>query len=122
MTTPVIEHNSVGPDTSGRWGDYGAVAADPTDLDVFWAHHEYGESGSWRTWVAQVQLPRLLGDMNCDGAVDNFDITPFVLALNDPTAYGTTYVGCNILHGDVNGDGNVDNFDITPFVALLSGR
>ena len=29
----------------------------------------------------------LLGDMNCDGAVNSFDIDPFVLALTNPAAY-----------------------------------
>jgi len=29
----------------------------------------------------------LPGDANCDGAVDTFDIDPFVLALVNPTAY-----------------------------------
>jgi hypothetical protein len=68
-----------------------------------------------------MQMPRLLGDMNCDGAVDNFDITPFVLALTSPAAYAAAYPDCNIANGDINGDGRVDNFDITPFVALLTG-
>jgi hypothetical protein len=60
-----------------------------------------------------------LGDANCDGLTDNFDITPFVLALTDAYTYWQTY-GC-IPNCDVNIDGAVDNFDITPFVALLAG-
>lgn len=65
--------------------------------------------------------PMLVGDANCDGAVNNFDIDPFVLALTDPALYEATYPDCEILHSDLNGDGLVNNFDIDPFVALLSG-
>ncbi|MGE0481921.1 MAG: S8 family serine peptidase [Phycisphaerae bacterium] len=63
----------------------------------------------------------VVGDMNCDGLLNNFDIDPFVLALTDPAAYAATFPGCNILNGDVNNDGVVNNFDIDPFVALLAG-
>lgn len=66
-------------------------------------------------------LPTLVGDMNCDGLVNNFDIDPFVLALTDPVAYGVQYEGCPILNGDMNEDGQVNNFDIDRFVELLSG-
>jgi hypothetical protein len=61
------------------------------------------------------------GDLNCDGAVNNFDITPFMLALNDPGAYATQYPACDVMNADASGDGRVDNFDITPFVRLLTG-
>ncbi|MGE0482203.1 MAG: hypothetical protein AB7Q17_17230 [Phycisphaerae bacterium] len=62
-----------------------------------------------------------LGDMNCDGALNNFDIDPFVLALIDPAGYAAVFPGCNINNGDANGDGRVDNFDIDAFVAILIG-
>jgi hypothetical protein len=62
-----------------------------------------------------------LGDLNCDGAVNNFDINPFVLALTNPSAYQIAYPDCNVLNADCNGDGVVNNFDINPFVALLTG-
>lgn len=65
------------------------------------------------------------GDLNCDGAVNNFDITPFVNALTatppDYPEYYTAYPNCDRDLADINGDGRVDNFDITPFVALLIG-
>ncbi|MBK8915312.1 MAG: hypothetical protein IPM64_12070 [Phycisphaerales bacterium] len=66
-----------------------------------------------------VTLPVLLGDMNCDGAVNNFDIDPFVLALVDPAAYAEAFPLCNPMAGDVDGDGHFDNFDIDPFVLHL---
>jgi hypothetical protein len=65
------------------------------------------------------------GDLNCDGAVNNFDISAFVLALSatppDFVEYYTLYADCNQALADVNGDGLVNNFDISPFVALLVG-
>ena len=61
-----------------------------------------------------------VGDLNCDGNVDFFDIGPFVLAITDPGAYATTYPGCDLMLGDCNGDGWVDFFDICAFVALLT--
>ncbi|TWT40587.1 Thermophilic serine proteinase precursor [Phycisphaerae bacterium RAS1] len=63
----------------------------------------------------------LIGDMNCDGAVNILDINPMVLALADPIAYAAAYPGCNLNNGDVNDDGAVDVLDINPFVALLGG-
>jgi len=62
-----------------------------------------------------------LGDLNCDRAVNNFDIDPFVLALTDPAGYAQAYPKCNRMLADINGDGVVNNFDIDPFVRLLSG-
>jgi hypothetical protein len=61
------------------------------------------------------------GDLNCDGAVNAFDIDLFVLALSDPDAYAAAYPNCNILNADINCDQTVNAFDIDPFVALLSG-
>jgi len=60
------------------------------------------------------------GDLNCDGAVNNFDIDPFVLALTVPSRYVVLYPDCAWRLADVNGDGFVDNFDIDPFVELLT--
>jgi hypothetical protein len=68
----------------------------------------------------ECELQYLPGDMNCDGTVDNFDISPFVLALTNPTGYAEAYPDCNILNGDTNGDGEMNNFDIGPFVNLLT--
>jgi hypothetical protein len=63
------------------------------------------------------------GDMNYDRRVDNFDITPFVMALADPAEYQAHYPGLPYeFLGDVNEDGVFDNFDITPFVHLLTGQ
>ncbi len=65
---------------------------------------------------------RLIGDLNCDGAVDFFDIDPFVALLVDPAAYAENFGECEPrCGGDLNGDGAVNFFDIDPFVTLLVG-
>jgi hypothetical protein len=63
----------------------------------------------------------VVGDLNCDGLLNAFDIDPFVLALTDPVAYATAYADCDYMLADVNGDGAVNAFDIDPFVLLLTG-
>ncbi|MBN2447383.1 MAG: hypothetical protein JXO22_11685 [Phycisphaerae bacterium] len=62
-----------------------------------------------------------LGDVNCDGATDIFDIDAFVLAITDPAAYAAAYQGCNINNADCNQDNSVDVFDIDAFVAMITG-
>jgi len=63
----------------------------------------------------------LLGDMDGSGAVNNNDITPFVLALTDRPTYLATYPGLDPdVVGDIDGSGVLNNNDITPFVTLLT--
>jgi len=63
------------------------------------------------------------GDLNCDGAVDFFDINAFVLYLLNFPVWQTTYAGCHAVNGDINGDGVYPSFtDINPFVTLLSAH
>jgi hypothetical protein len=61
------------------------------------------------------------GDLNCDGAVNVFDIDPFVLALTNPAGYAAAHPACDYMLADVNGDGAVNAFDIDPFVGVLTG-
>jgi len=63
----------------------------------------------------------MVGDLNCDSAVNAFDIDPFVLALTDPAGYTNAYPACDINLADINGDGVLNAFDIDPFVELLTG-
>jgi hypothetical protein len=76
------------------------------------------ESYHWARWAC----PRQPGDLNCDGLVNDFDITPFVKTITNPSQYEQLYPDCNIFNADINGDGAVNNFDITPFVHLLTGQ
>ncbi len=62
-----------------------------------------------------------IGDVNCDGSVDFFDIDPFLLALFDAPGYELQYPSCDIGQADVNLDGSVDFFDIDAFLAALFG-
>ncbi len=63
----------------------------------------------------------LIGDLNCDGAVDGADIEPFFQALVWPDQYIAQHPDCDLNLADVNGDGAVDGADIDPFFALLGG-
>lgn len=59
------------------------------------------------------------GDMNCDGAVNNFDIDLFVAAILDPVAFTAAHPDCPAENADVNDDELVNNFDVDAFVTLL---
>ena len=81
-------------------------------------------TGPWAvSHLGKLSCPEgfLLGDVNCDGAVDQFDIDAFVTALVNPAAYETVYPNCYVEAADCNGDGLVNAFDIGPFVGLLLG-
>ena len=55
----------------------------------------------------------LLGDVNCDGAVNLLDIVPFINVVNS---------GLYEIKADMNQDGVVDLVDVAPFVAALNGN
>ncbi|MBU0639807.1 MAG: hypothetical protein KKB50_13145 [Planctomycetes bacterium] len=61
------------------------------------------------------------GDMNCDAAVNGFDIDAFVVALLGPDEYYSQYPDCDHTNADINRDGVVNGFDIDAFVELLIG-
>ncbi len=60
-------------------------------------------------------------DMNCDGALDTFDIDPFMVAMTDPAGYAATYPNCNIRQGDLDCDGDIDVLDLQVFNCLVPG-
>ena len=62
-----------------------------------------------------------VGDLNCDGALNAFDIDPFALALSDQAGYAAAFPDCDRALADANDDGLVNAFDIDPFVVLLTG-
>ena len=61
------------------------------------------------------------GDTNCDGAVNAFDIEPFITALFDPARYAADFPACNIFSADIDANDSIDAFDIQPFLELLFG-
>lgn len=80
------------------------------------------DSGSDPASTASTPVPMHRGDLNCDGAVNNFDIDVFVLALINPTLYATQHPDCYAGYADMNLDGFVNNFDIDVFVeCILTG-
>jgi hypothetical protein len=63
----------------------------------------------------------VIGDLNCDGAVNFGDINAFVLYLSNFPAWQTVYRWCPAENGDINEDGTYPSFgDINPFVTLLT--
>ncbi|MGE0481415.1 MAG: RHS repeat-associated core domain-containing protein, partial [Phycisphaerae bacterium] len=73
-----------------------------------------------------------VGDANCSGTVNNFDIDAFVAAVvyaeeetapEDYTEAGGDQECWDRRHewGDFTGDSEINNFDVDPFVAVLSG-
>ena len=66
-------------------------------------------------------LPFGLGDLNCDGSVDSYDIDGFVCALSLQCDYEGQYPDCIRMLADVNGDGEANAYDIDGFVALVGG-
>jgi formylglycine-generating enzyme required for sulfatase activity len=72
--------------------------------------------------VAPAHVHAAPGDANCDNTVNGLDISAFVLALLDPSAYEATHPGCELLSASLNCDLDVDQDDIPLFVnCLLSG-
>ena len=69
----------------------------------------------------EIEVDFVLGDMDGDGDLDNFDIQPFELALTDEALWESTY-GLDDAQdrGDIDNDGDLDNFDIQPFETLLT--
>jgi hypothetical protein len=91
---------------------------------------EYGfpiDQAAWSSILGCVQAridarewePPILGDLNCDGALNGADIDPFFLALGDPLLYAATFPECDIMNGDVNRDGAVNGADIDVFFECL---
>lgn len=111
--------------SGGGSGDSEAVFAAPEGMSADVVPYEVrctitgADTGNYVSGTAYVTV-LTLGDVNCDGVLNNFDIDPFVTALTDPAEYALLYPDCDISLADVNGDGTVNNFDIDVFVDLLS--
>ena len=106
--------------------------ANATDCAIIEAH--LGQAGGWAQGdvngdglvnnadqvLAGCAAPAFcLGDSDCDGDVDFFDIDPFVAKLGCPGSGPACNDGCQWQNSDVDEDGDVDFFDIDPFVARL---
>jgi hypothetical protein len=107
---PVTHATSSGPYVQGRWGDYGGIGIDPADGKTSFAHHEYAEGQSWRTWVAVTTPSFAPADVNCDGRVDFQDLLQLL-------AHWGPCPGCP---EDVNDSGEVEFQDLLTLLATWS--
>ena len=100
-----------------------SVTIDLLPGDQVSLHHEAMSDHDWVGMDMMItEIPVYeLGDLDCDGFINVFDIDPFVLALTSPEAYASAFPDCDRMLADINGDGLVNAFDIDPFVLLLTG-
>lgn len=105
-----------GPGYADLTRAYGQIVVDDIDDDG----NQEIVVPSGRRGLRIYEIPNLLlGDMNCDGAVDIADIEPFSVALIDPDGYSASYPSCGLTQGDLNGDSSIDGLDIAEFLRDL---
>ena len=75
--------------------------------------------GTSGIFTANIPVPAMPGDMNCDQAVNGQDIAAFALAVLDPATYAARFSGCPILNGDSNQDNITNAGDSESFVACV---
>lgn len=73
-----------------------------------------GQSVEFSEFQVEVvpEMAILVGDVNCDGAVNFLDISPFISALSS---------GMFVDKADIDRSGMVNFLDIAPFIGLLAG-
>ncbi|MBU0641071.1 MAG: hypothetical protein KKB50_19605 [Planctomycetes bacterium] len=131
--TTVWENDAQITDNSWQQQSYdiSAIANDQPTVYVRWTMGT--TDTSWRfcgwniddveIWAVAASLYEV-GDLNCDGHIDGFDIEHFIQAIDDMAGYiadhdGDPYPPCDPWLADMNQDGHVDGFDIDGFVLLL---
>ena len=124
-SNPVVSYDwGTGPDTfdftitaeNASAGDYydvvfAVVGKAAADGALFYAEEHF-----------YVQVLNTVGDVNCDGAINNFDVDAFVMAMTEPQDYAATYPYCDRMLADIDQNGTINSFDIDPFVALLTAK
>jgi hypothetical protein len=110
-------------DADGDCGELNSVAIDSSGFMhvAYYVGDGYSQSGVIR-YARSTTPVVIVGDLNCDGAVNGYDVDPFVLALTNRTAYAAAFPACDYMLADVNDDGAVNGYDVDPFVALLTGK
>ena len=96
-----------GTGSYGQWDLNSGAFTEILDLEAF----PDPVGGGYELEIAITEAV-LLGDINCDGAVDLLDVGPFVDLLTS---------GGFSPKADFDGDGAVTLLDVTPFVAVLTG-
>jgi len=102
--------------TSSLELEFGLGEATEAQVNVIWADGRTNDLGVMPVdqfvVVDQESFSVLLGDVNRDGVVDFFDISPFIVLLSS---------GEFQAEADVDQSGFVNFFDISPFIIILSG-
>ncbi|MBO6739727.1 MAG: hypothetical protein JJ916_07705 [Phycisphaerales bacterium] len=97
------------PDERGRDEEFGrTIVSDGLYAAVGGTGFEFGDAG--RVKVFRLPDPQCVADFNCDGRLDFFDASQFLLEY-------TTFRA----HGDLNGDGMWDFFDVSLFLTAYLG-
>ncbi|MHC5028318.1 MAG: hypothetical protein ACYTGR_16320, partial [Planctomycetota bacterium] len=105
---------NTGPYSNTRWGDYGAIQPDPVDPKRIWAHHEWAQTTSWRTWVAAWTPVFATTDFNCDGTVDALDLLHLLAEWGSPCGGSCA---ADVTGPDGGPDGVVDALDLLRLLA-----
>lgn len=108
-----------GAELGTRYGRFVSAFGEDVNGELYVLSQSDIGFGGTTGMVQRIRVAPSVGDANCDGLINNFDIDAFVLAVSDFAAYSTAYPDCPASQTDVNGDGLVNNFDIDPFVACL---
>ncbi len=98
-------------------GTIGQPDASPTVM----TGGDYELTGGFWPVAAAGESEYGLGDMNCDGIVNAYDIDGFICAVSPACDYEGLYPDCDRMLADVNGDGDVNAYDIDGFIALVGG-
>jgi hypothetical protein len=120
-----IEITELQPDAvgDGLLPGGGWAAAWRCDRAVYFSGGNTGSLGGsefLQLTANMVLCHNLRGDVNFDGAVNAFDIDPFVIALTTPFPPDPGWCWETMQEAaDINGDGVLNAFDIDPFVDCL---
>ena len=112
--------NGTGPDDAGVFTAFDVLGRG-VNAPVDFPDLDEGEFALDFIRLEDVPFAPDKGDMDIDGDVDFDDIDDFVLGLNDPNTYRSTYWVESSQNGDIDMDGDQDFDDIAGFVGLLSG-
>jgi hypothetical protein len=121
-----IEITELQPDAvgDGLLAGGGWATAWRCDRAVYFSGGNTGSlDGSLQLTANMVLCHNLRGDVNLDGAVNGYDIDPFVIELTTPFPPDPGWCWETMQDAaDINGDGVVNGYDIDPFVdCLISG-
>lgn len=126
FTTAGLDHYYLSPKSANApWTFDMAVASGvaegyyPFTLTVAGGSEDWADSENFYVHVLSATI---IGDMNDDGQLSDADISPFVLALTNRTAYDAMYSGVDAdVIGDFNGNSQLDLGDVAGFKAAVPG-